>query len=182
VRANAPSLDAPDSTLIHRFLGGDERAFRALYRRHTPRLRMVVWRLLAGNDADTDDVVQETWIAGCRGLHAYRGDSQFGTWLTTIGVRTARRRLTLREDTGEPLPDDWSSDAPALAEGIDIERGIARLSDQHRAVLVLHDVEGFTHEEIAAQLGVATGTSKAALSRARAKLRRYLNGEVTHGR
>jgi RNA polymerase sigma-70 factor, ECF subfamily len=176
----------PDTVLIGRFLDGDEAAFRALYRRHTPRLRMVVLRLLAHREADADDVVQETWLAGCRSLHSYRGEARFGTWLTTIGIRAAARRLELGD---EPPSDDAIvaiEAAPPLGERIDLERALAMLPDHQRAVIVLHDVEGFTHEEIARQLGVATGTSKGTLSRARAAMRRLLTGTqmklgVTHG-
>jgi RNA polymerase sigma factor (sigma-70 family) len=169
-----------DAVLIRRFLDGDEDAFRALYRRHTPRLRMMVLRLLGFRDADADDVIQETWLAACRTLHTYRGDAKFGTWLTTIGMRNARSRLTLGAETDDDALAALES--PAVdGDHIDIERAIARLPDHQRVVLVLHDVEGFTHEEIATHMGVATGTSKATLSRARTALRSYLNGTGAHG-
>jgi RNA polymerase sigma factor (sigma-70 family) len=175
-----PSPD--DAALIRGFLAGDEQSFRLLYRRHAIRLRQVVLRLMGPREADVDDVIQETWLAACRSLSAFRGDAQFSTWLTTIGIRTARARLNIAEAPNHDGLHEPEADVQPIAEGIDVERLLARLSDQHRAVLVLHDIEGFTHEEIGRQLGVATGTSKATLSRARATLRRYLNGEVTDGR
>src|SRR5262245_25107704 len=76
----APDREPPDAVLIRRFLDGDERAFRTLYERHTPRLTMVVRRLLGFRQQEGDDVVQETWLAACRGIHAYRGDGQFSAW------------------------------------------------------------------------------------------------------
>jgi RNA polymerase sigma-70 factor (ECF subfamily) len=173
--------DRPDSGLIRRFLEGDEQSFRLLYRRHSPRLRAIIARLLGTRRSDTDDVLQETWLAACRALHQYRGDARFGTWLTTIGIRTARARLLVRPMTAvleEDLPSTGSADAP---ETIDLERALARLPDHQRLVLVLHDVEGFTHDEIAAQLGVAPGTSKVTLSRARQAMRRLLNDGVPLG-
>lgn len=167
--------DLPDTALIGRFLDGDERAFRLLYRRHTPRLRVVVARLL-GADADADDVVQESWLAACRTLHSYRGDARFGTWLTTIGIRAVGRRLALAEPRAESLQVEL--EAPVAGGDIDLERALALLPDHQRAVIVLHDVEGFTHEEIAKHLGFATGTSKGTLSRARAAMRRLLGEDA----
>jgi RNA polymerase sigma factor (sigma-70 family) len=170
-----------DAALIRRFLAGDERAFRALYRRHTPRLRMIIVRLLGARRSETEDVLQETWLAACRGLHRYRGEAKFSTWLTTIGIRTSRHRLALtRADETELVDDLPAPTSGGTHAAIDLERGLDRLPDHQRMVLVLHDIEGFTHEEIGQQLGVAAGTSKATLSRARNALRQWLNGGLTH--
>jgi RNA polymerase sigma factor (sigma-70 family) len=178
----AHASDLPDAALISRFLGGDEAAFRVLYLRHTPRLRMIVMRLLgAGRREAVDDVVQETWLAACRGLHRYAGDAKFASWLTTIGIRTAYGRFSRAGELETELFDDLPAPAGAgPASAIDLERALSLLPDHQRAVVVLHDVEGFTHEEIARHLGVATGTAKATLSRARAVLRRLLNDGVNH--
>ncbi len=168
--ATAADIALPDRTLIRGFLDGDEAAFGVLYHRHTPRLRMIVRRLLGPHTADVDEVVQETWLAGCRGLHGFNGTGQFATWLTTIGIRAARDRLRLPMWSDTELADDVAArPAPATATVVDLERAMARLPDHQRAVLVLHDVEGFTHEEIGTQLGVTTGTSKATLSLAPAR-------------
>jgi len=174
--------DLSDAALISRFLGGDERAFRTLYVRHTPRLRMVVVRLLgAGRGDQVDDVVQETWLAACRGLHRYAGDAKFASWLTTIGIRTTYARFARSGEVETELFDELPAPAGAgPASVIDLERALSHLPDHQRVVVVLHDVEGFTHEEIARHLGIATGTSKATLSRARAVLRRLLNDGVSH--
>src|SRR4051812_47101335 len=133
-----------------------------LYERHTPRLKMTLQRMLGRRRQDVDDVVQETWLAGCRGLHGYRGDAKFSTWLTSIGVRTTLNHLT----RGGDRETEGLGDVPAPADGglmagIDVERLLAMLSDQQRMVVILHDLEGFTHEEIGEQLGMAEGTSKA---------------------
>jgi RNA polymerase sigma-70 factor (ECF subfamily) len=173
------AFDPPDATLVRRFLDGDERAFHALYHRHTPRLRMLIQRLLGRDRHELDDLVQEVWIAASRGAHAFRGDAALFTWLASIGIRMTRARLSLVPRNEGELTDDIPSPpdgAPATV--IDLERAIAALPDHQRVVVVLHDVEGFTHDEIAEQLGIAIGTSKATLSRARHALRRALTEGV----
>lgn len=168
-----------DAALIQRFMKGEELAFRELYARHTPRVRAIVWRLLGSNRDEAEDVVQETWLAACRGMARFNGTARFSSWLTTIGIRTAYRRSAMipNEDT---FPDVAVETDDGLATGVDLERAIARLPAHQRAVVVLHDVEGYTHEEIAEQLGVAVGTSKGTLPRAREALRRMLNDGVSH--
>ena len=176
-----PLPDLTDAALISRFLGGDERAFRELYLRHTPRLKMIVMRLLgAARRDEVDDVVQETWLAGCRGIHRYAGDAKFSSWLTTIGIRTTYSRFTRSTDDSELFDEIPAPTGPGPASAIDLERALSRLPDHQRVVVVLHDVEGYTHVEIARQLGIATGTAKATLSRARAALRRLMNDGVSH--
>ena len=175
--------ELPDSALISRFLNGDEGAFRALYQRHTPRLRMVICRLLGARREDADDLVQETWMRGCRGIHGFHGDAKFSTWLTTIGVRAVYSRFARHSLDEEPIFDDIPERVPGDAGlSVDLERVVAMLPDHQRAVVILHDIEGYTHQEIARQLGIAAGTSKATLSRARCTLRRLLNGGREHAR
>lgn len=170
-----PSGDS-DRDLIHRFVAGDEGAFRALHARHSPRLRMLVRRILGADGDDLDDVMQETWLAGCRGLGKFNGSAQFFTWLATIGIRGAYRRAAGNGHADVALPAEIEAPPiPDTATAIDLENAIAHLGPTERAVVVLHDVEGFTHDEIAHQLDIAAGTSRNTLSRARATLRRYLN-------
>jgi RNA polymerase sigma factor (sigma-70 family) len=182
VTADDALRELSDIVLIRRFLLGDEYAFRALYRRHTPRLRMLVWRLLAQRDADTDDVIQETWLAACRAMGRFNGDARFSTWLTTIGIRAARTRFAAVDGATSDSEDvdAMAHSAEEPASTIDLERALARLPDRQRVVVVLHDIEGFTHQEIASHLGVAAGTSKVTLMRAREALRRMLNDGVSH--
>ena len=162
----------PDQALIRRFLAGEELAFRQLYERHTPRLRMTLLRLVAGVDHDADDLVQDTWLSACRGMRSFRGDALFSTWLTSIGVRAALAHLGRRIGTETEFLEEVSTEIePALTASLDVDRALGRLSDRQRIVVVLHDIEGFTHEEIAGQLGIAVGTSKVTLFRARAVLR-----------
>ena len=177
-------FEQPDSVLIRRFLRGDERAFRTLYDRHTPRLKMTLQRLLGPRRQDVDDVVQDTWLAGCRGLQGFRGDAKFSTWLTSIGVRTTLNHLRRprAEVEIELIGELALPSGAAPGTSVDLERALETLSDQQRMVVVLHDVEGFTHEEIGNQLGMAAGTSKATLSRAREMLRRVLSGGAINAR
>lgn len=159
---------------------GDERAFRILYRRHTPRLYALVLRLGGDSRPEADDVVQESWIRAVEGLDRFRWDSSFATWLLGIGVNVTRdllRRNSRRLET--PWDDDVDAPLAAVPAGdrVDLERAIATLPDGARTVLVLHDVEGWPHETIAERLGISVGTTKSQLHRARRALRAWLAPE-----
>ncbi|MEE8062527.1 MAG: sigma-70 family RNA polymerase sigma factor [Gemmatimonadales bacterium] len=173
-----------DRTLAEAVLNdGDELAFRQLYRRHTPRLYQFVLRFLGGSEMDAEDVVQEVWIQAVRRLGTFRWEARLETWLTAIGLNMARDQLRKQYRRGEPIPLDVvelpSLDRP-VAERMDLEAAIASLPDGYRTVFVLHDLEGFTHDEIGQALGISSGTSKSQLSGARRTLRRFL-GSVEEG-
>lgn len=155
---------------------GDERAFRALYRRHTPALYPFVLRVLGGEEADAEDVVQDTWVRATRGLSGFRWQSAFRTWLLGIGLNRAREVLRQRSRrNGVALPAQAAAVTPRRpGERLDLERAIRALPDGYRTVLVLHDVEGFTHPEISERLGIAEGTSRSQLHHARRTLRALL--------
>ena len=166
--------------IIRRAVDGDEGAIRALWTRHAPHIDMVVRRLV-GNDPDlAADVAQEVWIQIFRALPSYRGESQFSTWAHRIAVnrtlnalrktkRLASIETEVNEDSASFEPDTGRS---FIAQSI--EEAAAKLSPGARAVFMLHDVEGYTHEEIANELGITTGGSKSQLFKARAKLRKLL--------
>lgn len=187
-----PSARADAELVAAIRLDGDERAFRELYRRHTPRLHQLVLRLVGGAEQDAEDVVQETWIRATSALDRFRWDSSFPTWLTGIGINRARdllRRRTRRpgdQEVGDPevLLAQLGERPKPVGERIDLERAIALLPDGYRAVFVLHDVEGFGHAEIGVQLGISEGTSKSQLFHARRALRALLEPvtqrEVNH--
>lgn len=144
---------------------------------------MVIARLVGQRADELDDLVQDAWLRGCRGIHGFNGDAKFSTWLTSIGIRVVYSRFAKVSRTEDALGDDIADSAHVEPAGmIDLERAIALLPDHQRAVVVLHDIEGFTHQEIAKQLGMAAGTSKATLSRARCKLRMLLSGGMAHAR
>ena len=156
---------------------GDESAFRELYRGHTPRLFQFILRLLGGDELEAENLVQETWVRASENLGRFRGEARFATWLTGIGLNVVRDQM--RRRGRDPLELVNSADISAdivtaprpLAERIDLERAIALLPAGYRIVLVLHDVEGMKHAEIATQLRIAVGTSKSQLSKARRLLR-----------
>ncbi len=171
---------ATDALLVRRAIEGDERALRALWSQYAPRVDAVVRRLVRDPDRAAD-VAQEVWIQIFRALPGFRGDSQFGTWAHRIAVnrtlnalRRSRRLDALEtgiEEASAATPADDDERPFVLAS---IEAAAARLAPGARAVFILHDVEGYTHEEIAAALGITAGGSKSQLFKARAKLRRLL--------
>jgi RNA polymerase sigma-70 factor (ECF subfamily) len=156
---------------------GDEQAFRALYRRHTPRLFGFVSRLLPQTHPEGEDIVQETWIRACERLGQFERRSAFSTWLLGIGLNVVRD--TLRRDqrhrtvTENPPPDPPRRNEDSESR-IDLKRAIQALPDDNRMVLVLHDVEGLTHQEIAERLEIPIGTTKSRLFRARQMIRERL--------
>lgn len=162
---------------------GDERAFRALYRRHTPYLYQFVLRVLGGNEQDAEDVVQETWIRATGNLAGFRWEGALRSWLVGIAMNRCRS-LFRRKDRGWLGLDEhveWSATAGA-EERIDLERALALMPNGYRTVLLLHDLEGYRHEEIADMLGTTTGTSKSQLFHARRALRSLLRGRAAEAR
>jgi RNA polymerase sigma-70 factor, ECF subfamily len=177
----APS-DA-DSGLVRRAAGGDVRAFETLYRRHAGRVHGAVWRLSGMNEARAEELTQEAFVRAWQKLGSFRFESAFSTWLHRLAVNVALMDLRARdpEEAVESEVIEAASDpvTPFCAgERADLEDAVAKLPPRARAVLVLHDVEGWKHEEIGRELGMAVGTSKAQLHRARGLLRRML-GEAS---
>ncbi|MEO8029504.1 MAG: RNA polymerase sigma factor [Gemmatimonadota bacterium] len=159
--------------------GGDAEAFRALYQAHVGRIFAICLRL-SGDRGQAEELTQDVFVQVWRQLGSFRGESSFGTWLHRVAVnevlsqfRSRSRRM--RHETAEDL-DQY--DPPARSSGpppIDLDQAIARLPPGARQVFVLHDVEGFQHAEIAGLAGIAIGTSKAQLHRARRLLKESLN-------
>lgn len=168
--------------LIQRAQDGEPRAIRELYRFYSPRVYAVVKRL-AGDDALAEDWAQEAWVRVFRALGTFRGEARFATWLHRIAVNSAlhgRRWRDRRTRHETPLDDTvpmrvTSEDALLRMK---LERAMKTLPERMRQVLVLHDIEGFTHEEIAEFLGVTAGTSKSQLFKARARMRELLRPAV----
>jgi RNA polymerase sigma-70 factor (ECF subfamily) len=169
-----------DRELVDAFLAsGDERAFRALYGRHSPVMWRLSLRLVGGVDRDAEEVLQTAWLRAARALDRFRWESELRTWLSGIAINCAREVLRKRRRDGlefaETLPDRPAPPLHREIPALDLERAIARLPDGYREVLVLHDVEGYTHQEIGGLLGIEAGTSKSQLSRARRAVRRLLS-------
>jgi RNA polymerase sigma-70 factor (ECF subfamily) len=176
---NSPDGMQTDQLELRRAMDGDERAMRQLWLRHSPHIDAVVRRLCGDSDIAAD-VAQEVWIQIFRALPGYRGESQFGTWAHRIAVnrtlnalrkvkRIAKIETEIEDDSATVEPD---SDRTFLAESI--EQAVEKLSPGARMVFVLHDIEGYTHDEIGKELGITSGGSKSQLFKARAKLRRLL--------
>ena len=155
---------------------GNEGAFRELYRRHTPTLYPFVLRVVGGSEADAEDVVQDTWVRAVQALPRFRWESAFRTWLVGIGLNRARELLRQRSRRAALVAEQEPPRAVRPHDGshVDLERAIAMLPDGYRTVLLLHDVEGFTHPEISERLDIAIGTSRSQLHHARRSLRRLL--------
>jgi RNA polymerase sigma factor (sigma-70 family) len=179
--AQAPAEDA-DGALVRAAGRGDMTAFEALYRRHSGRVHGVIARLVGGHAGRAEDLTQEAFVRAWQALPGYRFESAFTTWLHRLAVNTAlmelraRRSRPVASDDEDALDSIGSIDSAGhvTALSMDLERAVATLPPRARAVLVLHDVEGWKHEEIATELGMAVGSSKAQLHRARGLLRTRL--------
>jgi RNA polymerase sigma-70 factor, ECF subfamily len=170
-----------EQTLITQVLDGDRGAARALYEAHVHRVHRLVFRLCGDEDL-THDLTQDVFIRAFDQLSRFRGEAAFSTWIHRIAVSVTLnalrkvRRLRTRElslEGASHVPDETSAPSdPELRERL--TRAIEALPAGARASVILHDIEGYTHVEIAAMLGIAVGTSKARLFDARVKLRQAL--------
>lgn len=167
-----------EARLIERACEGDELAARTLYERYAPRVYAVV-RRIAGDDDRADDYAQEAWIRVFRALPSFRGESRLSTWLHRVAVNAALQALRRHDGWDgrkEEIPEDAAVPPGArdVLLGSRLEHALDRVPERMREVLVLHDVEGYTHEEIGELLGISPGTSKSQLFKARAHMRRLL--------
>jgi RNA polymerase sigma-70 factor (ECF subfamily) len=172
--------------LVARCRAGDLGAFEELYRAHAGKLYSLTFRML-GNAPDAEDMLQEIFLSAHRKLDGFRGESALGTWLYRLATNQCLDHLRSRAAKAGQLTDAID-DEPALADtrshGIadrtvakmDLERAIARLPEGARAAFVLHDIQGLEHQEVAETLGIAEGTSKSQVHKARLRLRAFLSG------
>ena len=179
----AEARTAGDDLLVARARAGDVAAFEALYRRYAGRIHGLCLRM-TGSVPVAEDCVQEAFVQAWQNLDRFEGRSAFGTWLHRIAVnrvlsaqRAERRRPAILVAAGEDGEDPWgpAPATPYAGADLDLERAVASLPDGARNVFVLHAVYGFSHEETAGMLGVATGTCKAQLHRARRLLEERLD-------
>ncbi len=178
-----------ESALVQRARAGDLRAFERLYRQYVATVYGLCLRLTR-HPASAEDCAQEAFINAWRALERFETRSSFGTWLHRIAVNVvlSRRRAAAAEPDGPPAaldgadcegpPGEWTLDTPV--ELSEIESAIAALPEGARDVLVLCGIYGYSHGETAAMLGLAAGTCKAQLHRARALLRKRLELEHLH--
>lgn len=179
--SGTPGTTHDDSAaLAARAQDGDMAAFEQLYRRHAGRVHAVCLRIVADRGA-AEECTQDTFVRAWNALGKFRGESSFGTWLMRIAINTALQRLKLERrhlrlvqpGDAEFLESHAAPDERPEAD-MDMEKLIATLPPAARAIFVLHAVEGYSHEEIAGMTGIAEGTCKAHVHRARQLLQARL--------
>ena len=179
---------ANDQALITRARAGDAAALENVYRAFEGPVYSLARRLCRSRE-DAEDVVQETFVEVLRSIHRYRGDGPLAAWVKKVAASKALMKLRKhrREQLDQPLEEDERGIAPGPGspEGrpavgahhrMDLESALTRLSDTSRAVVWLHDIEGYTHEEIAEMMGRTVSFSKSQLARAHVRLRSFLRG------
>ncbi len=176
-----PGARQDELALVERCRQGDLIAFEEVYRTHSGRLYSLACRML-GNPADAEDLLQEIFLTAHRKLESFRGDSALGTWLYRLAtnlcldyLRSRAGRALQMTDSLDDEPTLFDAGSRGLAEQtvtkMDLERALAQLPPGCRAAFVLHDVEGLEHREVADALGIAEGTSKSQVHKARLRLR-----------
>ncbi len=165
--------------LVARARSGDVAALEALYRAfETPVYNLA--RRIMGSPEDAEDVLQETFLEVVKSIRHYRGEGHLWGWIRRIAASKALMRIRREEvRAAEALDEEAMGSAPAMGvpARIDLERAFERLSETSRAVVWLHDVHGYTHEEIAEMMGRTVSFSKSQLARAHARLRQWLDAE-----
>lgn len=187
ISSNKTAGDRTERDLVARCRRGEMVAFEELYRRHSGRLYNVVYRM-TGSAADAEDLLQDVFLQVHRRIDSYRGEAALATWLYRLAVNTCLDHLRSHQGKQRKVTDfiedveglepvahpSWRPDR--VLDWMDLEWAIARLPPSYRAAFVLHDVEGHEHHEVAEMLGIAEGTSKSLLHKARIRLRAFLRG------
>ena len=179
-----------DVVLAQKSAAGDTAAFEELYRRHFRRVYALCLRML-NDPVQAEDLTQDVFIQLFNKIGSFRGDSAFTTWLHRMTVNQVlmyfRKRSTKSELTSgdDETPDQIvkgteNPNKMPIVDRIALEKAVQQLPPGYRTVFILHDVEGYEHEEIARMLGVAEGTSKSQLHKARLKLRNYIRQQAAH--
>jgi RNA polymerase sigma-70 factor, ECF subfamily len=186
--SSTASPDSSDAQVLARAQSGDHHAFAQLYSLHKRRIYSLCLRMV-GNIAEAEDLTQEAFLQLYRKIGTFRGDSAFSTWLHRLAINVVLMQLRKKglslislDEAMEPAPEEGpgrSFGAPdlTLSGAIDrlaLERAVADLPAGYRLIFILHDVEGFEHNEIAAMLDCSIGNSKSQLHKARLKLREAL--------
>ncbi|MCS6805353.1 MAG: sigma-70 family RNA polymerase sigma factor [Acidobacteriota bacterium] len=183
------TIPTSDIELARASAAGNEVAFEQIYRAHVRKVYSLCLRLL-GNSAEAEDVMQDVFVQLHRKIGTFQGEAALSTWLYRLTVNTVlmhlrrKKRKPMQEPIGEgsvhSLAEESRSRRQSEATLIDrmaLERALRQLPNGYRSVLVLHDVEGYEHEEIARMLGIRAGTSKSQLHKARLRMRSLLVGK-----
>lgn len=185
-KTTAPKA-VPEAQLVARAQRGDEQAFEALFEAHKRRVYTLCLRM-TGNTAEAEDLTQEAFLQLFRKISTFRGESAFSTWLHRLAVNVVLMHLRKKglqqvsldetdDSQGEPTRKDYGQPDARLAMSVDrigLNRAIEQLPPGYRAVFILHDVEGYEHNEIAEMMNCSVGNSKSQLHKARMKLREWL--------
>lgn len=175
-----------ESALVARCVAGETQAFKEIYDRHATRLYNLAYRM-TGSAVDAEDALQEIFLLAYRKLSSFKGDSALGTWLYRLGMNLCLDRVrgkhgkmdrvtvALDDERGERRPDRGQR-LDRVVDRLDLERAIAQLPASYKAAFLLHDVEGFEHHEVGQMLGIAEGTSKSLVHKARLRIRTFLGG------
>jgi RNA polymerase sigma-70 factor (ECF subfamily) len=180
----APDVSAPDIDLCRQAASGNLAAFELIYQRYHRRTYSLTLRM-TNSQTEAEDLTQEVFIQLFRKIGSFRGDSAFSTWLHRLTVNQVlmhfRRRSVKNEKTSDDgeMPEQTvhgtsNPNKMPVIDRIALKKAIGELPNGYRNVFVLHDVEGFEHEEVARLLGISIGTSKSQLHKARLKLRGLL--------
>jgi RNA polymerase sigma-70 factor (ECF subfamily) len=175
------TVKTADADLVERCRAGDMDAFAILYREQSPRI-FALARRMGGSAEEAEDLLQEIFLQAYRKLDGFKGDASVGTWLYRLALNHCldfvRGRRAKMDKVTETLDSDSAPEPLARRDTpiarLDLERAIAQLPDGCRDAFVLHDVEGFDHKEVGRLLGIAEGTSKSQVFKARMKLRAML--------
>lgn len=171
-------MEQKDHILVDQFLQSrSEKAFKKLYRTKTPRLYMMALRLCKNNVQEAEELVQETWIRAVEKLSGFQWKATLTTWMTGILLNINKEKF--RKKTRDVLAGELIIKNELKIESkidvMDLEKAIESLPNGYRQVLILHDVEGYKHREVAELLSIDEGTSKSQLFQARRAVRKFLN-------
>ena len=175
----APADD--DARDVRAAVRGDGKAFERIYRRHFGRVYGLCWRLCGGDGARADQATQDAFVRAWEKLESFRNEAAFSTWLHRLTVnlvlgehRLLKRWTSLDDALDSGIAEPSFHPQATLGDRMDLETALMKLPKGARAVLVLHDIEGYQHDEIARMTGIAVGTSKAQLHRARKLMKEWL--------
>ena len=176
-------VKSADLDLVSRIQTGDGNAFEELYRQHATRLYNLAYRM-TGGPTEAEDLLQDIFLLVYRKVASFRGDASLGSWLYRLAMnhcldvlRSRQARMGQQTDSldEEGAPEIAAAPAIGAVKRIDLERAIETLPPACRAAFLLHDVEGFGHEEVGSILGISEGTSKSQVHKARTRLRAMLS-------
>jgi RNA polymerase sigma-70 factor (ECF subfamily) len=178
-------VNRPDGDLVARCQAGDVEAFEALYRQHGSRIYSLACRM-AGSPEDGEDLLQDIFLQAYRKIGGFKGESSLGTWLYRLALNHCldfvRSRRAKMEKATDSLDEAGATEPTGRRDTpiarLDLERAVRQLPPGCREAFVLHDIEGYDHREVAAMLGVAEGTSKSQVFKARMKLRALLSRRI----